>query len=342
MASASAGGGRGGGRSATDVGRDRRRRRRTGPAGEAGRRAGGAASAAAWRSSDRWLADRCAVGSMAPESDVAAAWEGAAYALVRRAGRRAGQPVPAGDRAPRRGARAASAAMLGELCHAPLAWPSPGAGRAALDPDLATSVRTAVGWTVSREEVRRHAGHRSMARRRPQRHRGAPHHRPPHVAARRADRSMGAAARLRRRSARRCPRSPAVGTVLHADLHHFPGRVPIRALVGVEHDPSRTTSRAPRRRRGRHARRRPAGRSHASPGSSGGRAWCGRRRPPGRPGAGWALVDSTGALPLTTTAPSRRCLAVSGGRPVVVAGEHRAAGFAPLAVRAHDRTAALR
>jgi hypothetical protein len=59
-------------------------------------------------------------------------------------------------------------------------------------------------------------------------------------------------------------------------------------------------------------------------------------------GGGWALVDSTGALPLVVDRAIATLLAASGGRPVVVAGEHRAAGFAPLAVRAHDRTAALR
>ena len=31
---------------------------------------------------------------------------------------------------------------------------------------------------------------------------------------------------------------PAVGTVLYADLHHFPARVPLRALVGVVHEPA--------------------------------------------------------------------------------------------------------
>jgi hypothetical protein len=59
-------------------------------------------------------------------------------------------------------------------------------------------------------------------------------------------------------------------------------------------------------------------------------------------GGGWALVDSTGAMPLVVDRAIAALLAVSGGRPVVVAGEHRATGFAPLAVRAHDRTAALR
>jgi hypothetical protein len=57
--------------------------------------------------------------------------------------------------------------------------------------------------------------------------------------------------------------------------------------------------------------------------------------------AGWVLVDDTGALPLVPTMVLPTLLAVSGGRPVIVAGEHRAHGFAPLAVRVHDRAAVL-
>ena len=53
-------------------------------------------------------------------------------------------------------------------------------------------------------------------------------------------------------------------------------------------------------------------------------------------------MDDTGALPIAGTPALLTLLAVSGGRPVVVAGEHRAGGFVPLAVRSHDRTAVLR
>ena len=108
----------------------------------------------------------------------------------------------------------------------------------ALDEDLAASVRTAVGWTVAREEV--------LAT-------------PPttdhwHVVARSDTEEHRITVRrtwlLGRRSGRwgllldfaafgqSLADEPAVGSVLYADLHHFPARVPIRALLGVEHEPA--------------------------------------------------------------------------------------------------------
>ena len=118
--------------------------------------------------------------------------------------------------------------------------------------------------------------------------------------------------------------------------------MPIRALVGVEHEPAQDDVEGP------------------SPSTVAGTladaGWAIAREPwlerwpgvvratptPRSGGRGWALVDGTGALPLVVDRAIATLLAVSGGRPVVVAGEHRATGFAPLAVRAHDRTAALR
>ena len=100
------------------------------------------------------------------------------------------------------------------------------------------SVRTAVGWTVAREEV--------LA--------GTPVTDHWHVVARSDTEEQRITVRrtwlLGRRTGRwgllldfaafgqTLSAEPAVGTVLHADLHHFPGRVPIRALVGVEHEPA--------------------------------------------------------------------------------------------------------
>ena len=210
-----------------------------------------------------------------------------------------------------------------------------------LDPDLAMSVRTAIGWTVAKEEV--------LA--------GTPVTDHWHVVARSDTEEHRITVRrtwlLGRRSGRwallldfaafgqTLAAYPPVGTVLHADLHHFPGRVPMRALVGVVHEPAEDDVQGP------------------SPSTVAGtladagwaiarepwlERWPGvvRATPAPRPGGrGWALVDSTGALPLVVDRAIATLLAVSGGHPVVVAGEHRAAGFAPLAVRAHDRTAAL-
>jgi hypothetical protein len=218
------------------------------------------------------------------------------------------------------------------------------AGRrtAVLDEDLAASVRTAVGWTVAREEVL-----------------GTPpttdHW---HVVARSDTEEHRITVRrtwlLGRRSGRwgllldfaafgeSLADEPAVGSVLHADLHHFPARVPLRALVGVEHEPAVEDETGP------------PGSTVA--GTLADAGWAIAREPwlerwPGvvlatptpRPAGqdGWALVDESGALPMPGTPALLTLLAVSGGRPVVVAGEHRAGGFVPLAVRSHDRTAVL-
>ena len=244
---------------------------------------------------DRWLADQVRRGLAAPDSTSRAAWEGAASRLVdAQAGalanrvRRATELLDVGP--------SGLGAVLGELStlHT-LAV----AGRrpAALDPDLAMSVRTVVGWTVAREEV--------LA--------GTPVTDHWHVVARSDTEEQRITVRrtwlLGRRTGRwglvldfaafgqTLSAEPAVGTVLHADLHHFPGRVPIRALVGVEHEPVQDDVEGP------------------SPSTVAGtladagwaiapepwlERWPGvvRATPTPRSGGrGWALVDSTGALP---------------------------------------------
>ena len=211
----------------------------------------------------------------------------------------------------------------------------------ALDEDLAASVRTAVGWTVAREEV--------LAT-------------PPttdhwHVVARSDTEEHRITVRrtwlLGRRSGRwgllldfaafgeSLAEEPAVGSVLHADLHHFPARVPLRALVGVEHGPAEEDESGP-----------PASTVAGTLADAGWaiahEPWLERwpavvlATPAPCHQHGWALVDDTGALPIVGTPALLTLLAVSGGRPVVVSGEHRADGFVPLAVRSHDRTAVLR
>jgi hypothetical protein len=289
---------------------------------------------------DRWLADQVRRGLVAPESTSRSAWEGAASRLVdAQAGalanrvRRATELLDVGP--------SGLGAVLGELAtlHAlAVAGRRPGA----LDTDLATSVRTAVGWTVSREEVLS----------------GTPVTDRWHVVGRSDTEEHRITVRrtwlLGERTGRwgllldfaafgqTLAEDPAVGMVLHADLHHFPGRVPIRALVGVEHDPAEHDVEGP-----------PASTVAGTLADAG---WAIAREPwlerwPGvvratpavrSTGRGWALVDETGALALTDDRAIATLLAVSGGHPVVVAGEHRTAGFAPLAVRVRDRTAALR
>jgi hypothetical protein len=290
---------------------------------------------------DRWLADQVRRGLAAPEATARGAWEAAAARLVdAQAGalanrvRRATELLgtgPAGY-----GAVLAEMATLHALTVA-------GRRTAALDEDLVVSVRTAVGWTVAREEVLST---------------------PPttdhwHVVARSDTEEHRITVRrtwlLGRRSGRwgllldfaafgeSLADEPAVGSVLHADLHHFPARVPLRALIGVEHDPAVDDEEGP-----------PASTVAGTLADAG---WAIAREPwlerwPGvvlatptpRPTGqdGWALVDDSGALSMVGTPALLTLLAVSGGRPVVVAGEHRASGFVPLAVRAHDRTAVLR
>ena len=289
---------------------------------------------------DRWLADQIRRGLTAPETTARGAWEAAAARLVdaqagalanrvRRATELLGKG-PAGY-----GAVLAEIATLHALTVA-------GRRTAVLDEDLAASVRTAVGWTVAREEV--------LAT-------------PPttdhwHVVARSDTEEHRITVRrtwlLGRRSGRwgllldfaafgeSLAEEPAVGSVVHADLHHFPSRVPLRALIGVQHEPAVEDEDGP-----------PASTVAGTLTDAG---WAIAREPwlerwPGVVLAtpaprraeqdGWALVDDSGALPMAGTPALLTLLAVSGGRPVVVAGEHRAGGFVPLAVRSHDRTAVL-
>jgi hypothetical protein len=290
---------------------------------------------------DRWLADQVRRGLAAPEATSRGAWEAAAARLVdAQAGalanrvRRATELLGTGPVG--YGAVLAELATLHALTVA-------GRRTAVLDEDLAASVRTAVGWTVAREEVL-----------------GTPpttdHW---HVVARSDTEEHRITVRrtwlLGRRSGRwgllldfaafgeSLADEPAVGSVLHADLHHFPARVPLRALIGVEHDPAVDDEEGP-----------PASTVAGTLADAG---WAIAREPwlerwPGvvlatptpRPTGqdGWALVDDSGALSMVGTPALLTLLAVSGGRPVVVAGEHRASGFVPLAVRSHDRTAVLR
>ena len=129
--------------------------------------------------------------------------------------------------------------------------------------------------------------------------------------------------------------------VLHADLHHFPGRVPIRALLGQVHEQAADDTDGP-------VPSTVAGTLADSGWALAREPWLERwpgvvRASPARSpgGAGWALVDETGAMPLLPGLGLVTLLAASGGRAVTVAGEHRAGGFAPLSVRVHDRVAAL-
>ncbi len=287
---------------------------------------------------DRWLGDQVRRGLATSDVTKREAWEIVAARLVdAQAGALANRIRRVTELLDGR----PSAQLFGEMAtlHA-LAV----AGRRAseLDPDLALSVRTAVGWTIAKEDV--------LA--------GAPVTDHWHVVARSDTVEHRITVRrtwlLGRESGRwgllldfaafgqSLAGYPAVGSVLHADLHHFPGRVPMRALIGVEHEPAAADEVGP-----------PASTVGGALADAG---WALAREPwlerwPGvvlatparrRRGSGWALTDESGAMPVEVGPELVTLLAVSGGRPVVVAGEHRERGFVPLTVRAHHRTAVLR
>ena len=285
----------------------------------------------------RWLGDQVRRGLAASDVTKREAWESVAARLVdAQAGALANRVRRVTELLDGR----PSAQLFGEMAtlHA-LAV----AGRRVpeLDPDLALSVRTAVGWTIAKEEV--------LA--------GAPIADHWHVVARSDTVEHRITVRrtwlLGRESGRwgllldfaafgqSLTEYPAVGAVLHADLHHFPGRVPLRALIGVEHEPAVSDDVGPP--------------SSTVGGTLADAGWALAREPwlerwPGvvlatparrRHGSGWALTDASGALPVEVGPELVTLLAVSGGRSVVVAGEHRGGGFVPLAVRAHQRMEVL-
>jgi hypothetical protein len=126
--------------------------------------------------------------------------------------------------------------------------------------------------------------------------------------------------------------SLVVGTVLDADLHHYPGAAPLRALVGERRGPAvplkglAGASLAD-------AQRALAAAVSADPWIS---AWpvvvSGVTPVPG--GSGWALVAADGrSVPLIAGEPFPwRLVAVSGGGPVTVTGELTHRGLRALAV----------
>ncbi len=218
---------------------------------------------------DRWLADQVRRGLASPETTARGAWEAAASRLVDAQAGALANRVRRATELLRCAGPSGHGAVLAELSTLHTLTVA-GRRTAALDQDLAMSVRTAVGWTVAREEV--------LAT-------------PPttdhwHVVARSDTEEHRITVRRTWLLGRRTGRwgllldfaafgqslvdEPAVGSVLHADLHHFPGRVPIRALVGVEHEPAQDDESGPRRRRSPARWPTPAGPSPASPGWSAG------------------------------------------------------------------------
>jgi hypothetical protein len=156
------------------------------------------------------------------------------------------------------------------------------------------------------------------------------------------------------------------GTQLHAGLHYYPGQPPLRALVGARHaDPAPGAPPAPED--GVDAQLiqwaaaleldpwlttwpvlltgTPAPPGSVSPGGApgtghvrlaSGSAWS------GSPAKGWYFADGTGAaLPLADRESLWTLLAVSGGRPVTVAGEWHPDGLVALTTWHGDQAVTL-
>jgi hypothetical protein len=206
-----------------------------------------------------------------------------------------------------------------------------------LDDDLADSVRSALGWTIRQADV--------LAR--------APETDRWFVAGRSdvlEDRIVVRRSWLRGLASREwalllsfaaygqsLDGGVPVGTVLHADLHRYPGCNELRCVLGVVHaapaapaDEPLTTSLA--------------GACDEIGSRLAGVPWLERwpvtvAAAPTLSGGSWSLVDHTGSVPL---APGREAaptlVAVSGGRSVGITAEWTAEGFVPLAVHGPDRS----
>lgn len=287
---------------------------------------------------DRWLADQVRAGLVADHVADRGAWQQVAARLVD------AQAGSLANRVRRVAARVGSGAgwheqVLAELgtLHA-LAVSGQRAGR--LPPDLASSVRQAIGWTVAQAEVRA----------------GVPVTDRWHVAARSItpeERIVVRRTWLWGQATRRWAvlydfavhedgfdTGLAAGTGLTADAHPYPGALPLRVLLGHVHEAPAPDRQGP-----------PAGTMAAALEAQGqalaAEPWL-ERWPAcvagrlGRDGRQWVLVDETGALALHGAGPSVPILAaVTAGGPVGVTGELSVDGFRPLAAHLDGRTVAL-
>ncbi|MFR9751145.1 DUF5691 domain-containing protein [Nocardia sp. 004] len=131
---------------------------------------------------------------------------------------------------------------------------------------------------------------------------------------------------------------PALGRLVDAQLHFYPGSVPLRAVWGERYGADEPGTALP------HSDNRPATiatelAEHAA--ALGADPWL-RSWPmlladvvPTRTEQGWYITESDGkALPIRDTEQPWTLLAVSGGHPVTVVGEWNADGLTPLSVYA--------
>ncbi|MGD9997746.1 MAG: SWIM zinc finger family protein [Ilumatobacteraceae bacterium] len=133
----------------------------------------------------------------------------------------------------------------------------------------------------------------------------------------------------------------APGTMLHADVHWYPGATPLRALVGRVHEPPVSTLQAPRGQNVGEAMSAAGWAIAAEP-------WlerypvCISAVPTPLGNGRWTLADPTGAVSIV---PGfwrlGEMIALSGGRPVTIAGEWSADGVLPLTMWADGQAVTL-
>jgi hypothetical protein len=133
------------------------------------------------------------------------------------------------------------------------------------------------------------------------------------------------------------------GTELHAGLHYYPGQPALRAVAGERHaEPVRAQRPVPDGDVDALLASCAAG-LEQDPWLT---VWpallTGTPVPPGPQEDRWRLIDRTGAaLPLAERESLWTLLAVSGGHPVIVAGEWHPDGLLPLTVWHRDRAVTL-
>lgn len=285
--------------------------------------------AAGLRQLDRWLVDRMRAGLTDPSLARYATWDAVAARLVDAQAPSLANRVKrlAGAVGTRPGWHEHVLAELGVL-HL---LARGGARLHELPSDLAAGVRTAIGWAARTDDIRA----------------GAPITDHWHVVGRSdilEDRIVVRRTWLRGDTTRRwamllgfaaygqaLDSAFAVGTLVHADLHFYPGAAPLRALTGVVHAAPELDAVGP-----------PASSIAGACDEVGmglaAEPWL-ERHPmtveatPVHRGGRWVLTDHTGSLALAGTPEALPTLvACAGGRPARVTAEWTVAGLVPVAV----------
>ena len=132
-----------------------------------------------------------------------------------------------------------------------------------------------------------------------------------------------------------------VGTAFDADLHWYPGGIPLRALVGRVHAEARPSSRGPRAQTIADGLR-------GCGWAIAGEPWlerypmCVEATPAPLGNGRWLLVDDTGSIPIVAEFPRlAEIVCMSGGHPLRVMGEWSSDGLLPLSIFANGHAVTL-